>query len=431
MPVTHLSMLARPTTRHFARSVVKRSYSLIQEDANSSPFRTEPHSAKEMTDFGTRRIFNEEHDMFRETVRKFFDDHCKPYTAKWEKQGQVSRECWQQAGAAGLLGAATSVEYGGAGCDAKFSAVVWEEQAYSLCTGPGFFLHSDIVMPYIEHYGTEAQKQKFLPAMAAGEKIGAIAMTEPNAGSDLAGMKSHAVKEADGTYTLNGSKVFITNGAMADVTIVCAKTAPEKGPHGISLFLVETGMPGFSRGKNLDKMGMKAQDTSELFFDNVKLTEDNVLGKENHGFYYLMDELPQERLLIADMGVSQAEKVFEITRAYIKERKAFGKPLAALQTIRHTMAQLKTEICVARAFLDNCIELHARGKLDTATASMAKVIGTDLQHRVADECVQLHGGWGYMTEYPVCKAFLDGRVQKIYGGTNEVMKEVISRDIVR
>eukprot|EP01134_Creolimax_fragrantissima_P001521 CFRG1521T1 len=400
------------------------------EDESSSAFRVEPHSSGKMTDLGTRRIFNEEHDMFRETARKYFDEHCKPYTSEWEKAGHVSREAWLKAGELGLLGCTTSPDYGGSGCDAKYAAIVWEEQAYSLCTGPGFALHSDIVMPYIQHYGTEEQKARILPKMAAGEAIGAIAMTEPAAGSDLAGMKTTALSNGDGTYSMNGSKVFITNGQMADVVIVCAKTAPEKGPHGISLFLVETGMPGFERGKNLTKMGMKAQDTSELFFENVKLTKDNLLGKENHGFYYLMQELPQERLLIADMGIAAAESVFEVTREYIKERKAFGKPLAALQTIRHKMAELKTEICVARSFVDNCIELHAKGKLDTATASMAKVIGTDLQHKVADECVQLHGGWGYMMEYPVCKAFLDGRVQKIYGGTNEIMKEVISRDIV-
>ncbi|KNC87081.1 long-chain specific acyl-CoA dehydrogenase, mitochondrial [Sphaeroforma arctica JP610] len=422
--------LALRTARCGLSSTTRWMSSAAEESESAKAFRVEPHSTGKMTDLGTRRIFNEEHDMFRETARKYFDEECKPHTEKWEAAGMVDRSAWLKAGELGLLGCTTPAEYGGSDCDAKYAAIVWEEQAYSLCTGPGFALHSDIVMPYINHYGSEAQKSRILPKMASGEFIGAIAMTEPAAGSDLAGMKTTALKNEDGTYSLNGSKVFITNGAMADVTIVCAKTAPEKGPHGISLFLVETGMPGFERGKNLSKMGMKAQDTSELFFENVQLTEANLLGKENHGFYYLMQELPQERLLIADMGVAAAEAVFELTRDYVKERKAFGKPLVALQTIRHKLAELKTDICQARSFIDNCIELHSIGKLDTATASMAKVVGTDLQHKVADECVQLHGGWGYMSEYPVCKAFLDGRVQKIYGGTNEIMKEVISRDIV-
>jgi len=382
-----------------------------------------------MLDMGTRRIFNDDHDMFRATARKYFEEEVKPHHAQWEEDGKVSRECWLKAGKLGLLGSATSEEYGGSGVDTLYSAIVWEEQAYSTCTGPGFALHSDIVMPYIENYGSVAQKNKFLPKMATGEWIGAIAMTEPAAGSDLVGMKTTATEEANGSYLLNGSKVFITNGNMADVVIVCAKTDPKKGPHGITLFLVEEGMEGFTRGRLLKKMGMKAQDTSELFFDNVKVPKENVLGKVDSGFYYLMQELPQERLLIADMAVAAAEAYFEMTRAYVKERQAFGKSISSLQTIRHRLAELKTKIVVSRAFTDHCLELHKDKRLDTATASMAKYWGSDLQCAVADECVQLHGGWGYMWEYPICRGYVDARVQRIYGGTNEIMKELISRTI--
>lgn len=420
-----VSTIIRPSLRGQARTFSTGGVALLERD-NSRPDNSKTDT---LLDIGTRQIFNQEHDMFRTMARKFFDDEVKPFHADWEKMGMVSRDVWLKAGELGLLGSATSEAYGGAGCDARYAAIVWEEQAYSLCTGPGFSLHSDIVMPYIEHIGSEAQKKEILPKMASGEWIGAIAMTEPAAGSDLVGMKTVAKEQADGTFLMNGSKVFITNGQMADVLIVCAKTAPEKGPHGISLFLVREGMKGFERGKNLSKMGMKAQDTSELFFDNVRLTKDDLLGELNHGFYYLMKELPQERLLIADMGVAAAEAVFEITRTYMKERQAFGKPLMANQVLRHKMAELKTDIVLGRVFMDHCIEKLAENKLDTSTASMAKYWGTELQHKVADECVQLHGGWGYMSEYPVCRAFLDGRVQKIYGGTNEIMKELISRDI--
>lgn len=435
-----LSQLAIRTSRQLVnkgqvRHLTQASTGLLSASAavqnDSFELRPEPQCGASLLDIGTRRIFNEEHDMFRSMARKFFEEEVKPFHEDWEKLGHVSRDVWLKAGELGLLGAATSDKYGGAGCDAKYAAIVWEEQSYSLCTGPGFSLHSDIVMPYIENIGTEKQKEEILPKMAAGEWIGAIAMTEPAAGSDLAGMKTVAKEQDDGTFLLNGSKVFITNGQMADVTIVCAKTAPEKGPHGISLFLVREGMPGFDKGKNLNKMGMKAQDTSELFFDNVRLTKDDLLGELNHGFYYLMQELPQERLLIADMGIASAEAVFELTRDYMKDRKAFGKPIGSKQVLAHKMAELKTEITIGRVFMDHCIELLAQKRLDTDTASMAKYWGTDLQHKVADECVQLHGGWGYMQEYPVCKAFLDGRVQKIYGGTNEIMKELIQRKIFK
>ena len=253
-------------------------------------------------------------------------------------------------------------------------------------------------------------------------------MTEPGAGSDLQGMKTTAIKDGD-DYILNGSKVFITNGWLADLVIVCAKTDPTKGAKGISLFLVEAGTPGFTKGKKLKKMGMKAQDTAELFFEDVRLPKSALLGKEGAGFMYLMEELPQERLLIADMGVAAAEACYEWTRDYVKQRKAFGKTLSNLQTIQHKLAEMKTDIVVGRTFADHCLELHAAGKLDNGMASMAKYWLTDLQNKVADDCVQLHGGWGYMWEYPVCRAYVDGRVQSIYGGSNEIMKELIARSI--
>jgi len=354
-----------------------------------------------------------------------------PYHAQWEKDGQISREAWLKAGEYGLLGVLTPEKYGGVEADIMYSAIVWEEQSYTGCTGPGFALHSEIVVPYILNYGTEEQKERFLPKMVSGECIGAIAMTEPGAGSDLQGVRTNAVLSDDGShYVLNGSKTFITNGAMADCVIVVAKTNTEcKAAHGTSLLLVETGMEGFERGANLEKMGMKAQDTSELFFDNVKVPVENLLGEENKGFYMLMHELPQERLLIADMAVAASEAAFEWTRAYTKERKAFGATIADFQLTKHKMATMKTEVAVARAFVDQCLEQHARGELDSSTASMAKYWCTDLQMKVADECVQLHGGWGYMWEYPVCRNFADARVQRIYGGSNEIMKELIARDI--
>lgn len=284
-------------------------------------------------------------------------------------------------------------------------------------------------MPYILKYGTAEQKERILPKLISGEWIAAIAMTEPGAGSDLQGVRTTAEKTEGGDFILNGSKTFITNGAMADVVIVVAKTDTAKGAHGISLLIVEEGMEGFKRGRKLKKMGLKAQDTSELFFDNVKVPSANLLGPENKGFYMLMQELPQERLLIADMGVAAAEACFEWTRTYVKERKAFGKHLVDLQTIRHKLAELKTEVVIGRTFVDQCLELHAEERLDGGMASMAKYWATDLQSRVADECVQLHGGAGYMWEYPVARAYADARVQRIYGGSNEIMKELIARSL--
>lgn len=352
-----------------------------------------------------------------------------PYHAEWEDNQMVSREVWLKAGEMGLLGVNCPEAYGGMGLDVLFAAVTWEEQMYAKgCpSGPGFPLHSDIVMPYIVHHGTEAQKQKYLPSMCRGEQILAVAMTEPGAGSDLAGIRTTAVAQPDGTYTLNGSKTYITNGFMSDVVVVVAKTSPEKGAHGMSLFLVDTRLPGFTKGKPLKKLGLKAQDTCELFFEDVVLPADSMLGEKDKGFYYLMEELPQERLLLAVEAQSRAENAFECARAWCRERIAFGKPLNDKQTVRHKLAEMKTALAVNRAFVDQCLVVHAEGRLDAYTASMAKLSSTDLAWKVCDDAVQLHGGAGFMLEYPVSRMLADARVPRIYGGANEIMKELVGR----
>jgi acyl-CoA dehydrogenase len=317
--------------------------------------------------------------------------------------------------------------YGGAGADKLYSVAQMEEIARAGVSGIGFGLHSEIVAPYILHYGTEAQKKHYLPLLATGEMVGAIAMSEPAAGSDLQGVKTTAIKQVDGSYLLNGSKTFITNGWHADLVIVVAKTDPAAGAKGTSLLLVEQGMPGFSKGKRLKKLGMKAQDTSELFFDNVKVPAENLLGGEGKGFICLMEQLPWERLQIAIGAVASAQAAIDWTVDYVKDRKVFGQPVASYQNTRYTLAELQTEVQVARVFVDKCCELIVQEQLDTATASMAKYWCSDLQCKVMDECVQLFGGYGYMWEYPITRAYADARVQRIYGGTNEIMKEVISR----
>lgn len=391
--------------------------------------RPEPQVAETLMQIGTRRIFDHDHDMYRELCRNFYKDNVTPFEKDWEADGHVSREVWTQAGANGMLGVTVPEEYGGLGLDAKYAAVHWEEQSYALSSGVGFSLHSEIVCPYIVHYGSEEMKRNYLPKLISGEWISAIAMTEPGAGSDLQGMRTNAVKDGD-DYIINGSKTFITNGWHADLVIVCAKTDPTAGAKGISLFAVETSTPGFIKGRKLKKMGMKSQDTAELFFEDMRVPASALIGGvEGKGFPQLMTELPQERLLIAVGGLAAAEACFEITRSYVNERKAFGKPIGTLQTIKHNMAEMKTELAMARAFTDRCIELLNDKKLDSVSASMAKYWVTDLQCSVIDRCVQLHGGWGYMWEYPVCRAFVDARVQRIYGGTNEIMKELIGRGI--
>ena len=379
-----------------------------------------------------RSLFNSDHEAFRDSFRRFVEKEITPFHEGWEEQGYVDREVWRAAGENGFLCLTMPEAYGGAGADKLYSVVQMEEIARAGVSGIGFGLHSEIVAPYILHYGTEEQKKKYLPLLATGEMVGAIAMSEPAAGSDLQGVKSTAIKQPDGSYLLNGSKTFITNGWHADLVIVVAKTDPAAGAKGTSLLLVEQGMPGFSKGKRLKKLGMKAQDTSELFFDNVKVPAENLLGGaafEGRGFICLMEQLPWERLQIAIGAVAAAQAAIDWTVDYVKERKVFGQAVANYQNTRYTLAELQTEVQVARVFVDKCCELVAVDKLDTATASMAKYWCSDLQCKVMDECVQLFGGYGYMWEYPITRAYADARVQRIYGGTNEIMKEVISRSM--
>lgn len=376
-----------------------------------------------------RTLFDSDLEGFRDSVRKFLEKEAAPFHEQWEKDGQVSRELWSKAGEMGFLCPTAPEEYGGLGCDFRYSAVVMEEVAFQGLTGIGWSLHSDIVMPYVLNWGTEEQKQHYIPKLISGEMVGAIAMTEPGAGSDLQGVKTTAIKDGD-EYVINGSKTFITNGQLADLVIVVAKTNPADGAKGTSLFLVEAGTAGFEKGSNLNKVGMKAQDTSELFFNDVRVPAANLLGGEGMGFIALMKELPQERLLVGLTGMAAAEAALEWTIDYVKERKAFGKPIAAFQNTRFKLAELKAECTSMRVFVDKCLELHLEKKLDVPTAAMLKQLTTDLQCKVMDECVQLHGGYGYMWEYPIARAWADARVQKIYAGTNEIMKEIVAREIL-
>jgi alkylation response protein AidB-like acyl-CoA dehydrogenase len=377
-----------------------------------------------------RTLYSPDHEAFRDSFRRFMDKEIAPFHADWEDQGYVDRAVWNKAGENGFLCMSMPEAYGGSGADRLYSVIQMEELGRAGFSGIGYSLHNEIVAPYIERYGTEGQKAKFLPAMASGAMIGAIAMSEPAAGSDLQGIKTTALKQADGSYILNGSKTFITNGWHADMVIVVAKTNPAAGAKGTSLLLIERGMPGFSVGKRLKKMGMKAQDTSELFFDQVHVPAENLLGGdalENKGFICLMEQLPWERLQIAISAVAAAQAAIDWTVDYVKERKVFGQTVGSFQNTRFTLAELQTQVQIAAVFVDKCTELLLQDKLDTATASMAKYWSSDLQCKVMDECVQLFGGYGYMWEYPITRAYADARVQRIYGGTNEIMKEVITR----
>jgi len=375
-----------------------------------------------------RTLFSPEHETFRDSARRFMEEEVKPHDEKWQEQGYVDREVWLKAGKNGFLCMSMPEEYGGAGADRLYSMVLIEEQARANNSSLGWGLHSEIVAPYLLNYGSEVLKKKYLPKMASGEMIGAIAMSEPGAGSDLQGVKTNAIRKSD-RYLVNGSKTFITNGWNCDLVIVVAKTDPTQGAKGTSLIVVDTSMKGFTKGKRLKKMGLKGQDTAELFFDNVEVPAENLIGQENNGFVYLMQELPWERMQIAIAAVAKTEAAIRWTIDYVRERKAFGKAVASFQTTRFKLAELATEAQVARVFVDRCMELLLAKKLDTATASMAKYWVTDLECRVIDECVQLHGGYGYMWEYPISQAYVDARVQRIYGGTNEIMKELISRSI--
>ena len=376
-----------------------------------------------------RKLYDSDHDMFRDSIRKFLQVEALPQHEQWELDGMVSDDIWLRAGEQGFLCPSVPVEYGGVCADFRYNCIVTEEVSRSGCTGLGWALHSDISVPYIVRYGSDEQKEKYLRRCVSGELITAIAMTEPGAGSDIQGTKTSAVRDGD-HYILNGSKTFITNGQKAGLVIVVAKTDASAGAKGISLFLVEKGMVGFTKGKKLQKLGLKAQDTAELFFQDVKVPKANLLGEEGRGFIYLMQDLPQERLNIAVIANGMCQSVLEATVDYTKERKAFGTSVAAFQNTQFKLAELSAEVSSAEVFLDRCTELLLEGSLDSVTASKLKLLTTELQCKVADECLQLHGGWGYMWEYPVCRAFADARVQRIYGGTNEIMKLIISRDLM-
>ncbi len=378
-----------------------------------------------------RTIFTEEHNMFRDSFRHFVEKEIVPYYEQWEKDGIVSREMWRKAGEQGFLGLNVPEEYGGAGVDDYiYSAIIHEETVRSGASsaGSGIGLHNDIVIPYFLAYANEEQKRRWLPGMCSGELITAIAMTEPDTGSDLAAVRTTAIHEGD-TYLLNGQKTFITNGILSDVVIVVAKTNPAMRHKGISLLVVERGMKGFERGRNLVKMGMKAQDTAELIFDNVEVPDSNLLGEEGKGFYYLMHELARERLNVAVGAMAACEAMLEITLDYCKQRHAFGQAIGSFQNSRFRLAEMETEIEIGRVFVDRCIVDLNAGELTPETAAMAKWWTSDLQKRVADQCVQLHGGYGYMMEYPIARFYLDARVQSIYAGTNEIMKEIIGRSM--
>jgi len=375
-----------------------------------------------------RTLFTPEHETFRDSVRRFLEAEVKPNDERWQEQGYADKSVWKKAGENGFLCMSMPEEYGGSGADRLFSMVLIEEQARINNSTLGWGLHSEIVAPYLLNYGSDALKRKYLPKMASGDMVGAIAMSEPGAGSDLQAVKTTALRK-DGAYVLNGSKTFITNGWNCDLVIVVAKTDPALGAKGTSLILVEAGTEGFRKGKRLRKLGLKAQDTSELFFDDVRVPAANLLGREGEGFVYLMQELPWERLIIAIRSVANAEAAIEWTLDYTRNRKAFGKSVFDFQTTRFKLAELKTEVQVGRVFVDRCIEASLEGRLDPATAAMAKCWCTDMHCRVIDECVQLHGGSGFMLEYPITRAYADARVQRIFGGTNEIMKEVISRTL--
>ncbi|MFG2102337.1 acyl-CoA dehydrogenase family protein [Micromonospora echinaurantiaca] len=375
-----------------------------------------------------QHLYERDHDEFRDLCREFLAREAVPHHERWEAAGIVDREVWRKAGAAGLLGMDVDPEYGGGGQrDFRYNAVLVEEIVAAGCSGLGFGLHNDVVAPYLTELTTDDQRKRWLPGFCSGDLVTAIAMSEPGAGSDLAGVRTSAVRDGD-ALVLNGQKTFITNGELADLVIVVARAA-DQGAHGVSLIAVETGTPGFTRGRRLAKVGLKANDTAELFFDDCRVPAENLIGTENHGFYHLMANLPRERLSIAVAAVAAAEKLLAVTLDYARSRQAFGRPIGAFQHNRFLLAELDTEVTIARTFVNHCVAEFNAGRLSVTDAAKAKWWTTELQNRVADRCVQLHGGYGYMLEYPVAKAWLDGRVQTIYGGTTEIMKEIIGRGL--
>ncbi len=377
-----------------------------------------------------RSIFSAEHEMWRESVRRFVEKEIVPFHAQWEHDGIVPRELWLKAGEAGMLCCTVDEKYGGLGLDYLFDVVVYEELWRVGASGPGFLIHSDLVATYIQSFGTEAQKLQWLPRMVSGEAIGSLGMTEPHAGSDLKAIRTRAVRDGD-EFVINGQKVFISNGQLCDVLVLATKTDSAAGAKGVTLFLVEGDRAGFIRGKNLEKLGMKAQDTSELFFDNVRIPASNLLGEEGRGFAQMMTKLPQERLAQAVRSATVTETVIEWTADYTAERMAFGQPIAEFQNTQFVLADLKARAVMARVFTDKCIELFMKGELDPVDAAMAKMVTSELHCETVDKCLQLFGGWGYMWDYPITRAYADARIVKIAGGSIEIMKTIIGRDMFK
>lgn len=376
-----------------------------------------------------RKLFNSDHDLFRDTVRRFIEEHVTPFHAQWEKDGQVPKDLWIKAGQLGLLCCNVPEEFGGMGGDFLHSTILIEEMARAGTTGPTFYLHSDIVAPYLVDFGTKEQKQKWLPKMATGEVIGALGMSEPSGGSDVQNIRTQAIRDGD-SYVINGQKVFITNGHTADILVLACKTDPTARGKGVSLIIVETNTPGFTRGRKLEKMGCKAQDTSELFFSDVRVPVSNLIGAEGGGFAMLMTQLAQERLVQAIRGVSSSEAALQWTKEYAVDRKMFGQTLADFQNTRFKLAGLTAEVLAQRVFVDCCIEMHLKGEFDAVDAACAKLVTTELQGKVMDECLQFFGGWGYMWEYPIARAFADARMCRLGGGAAEVMRQIIGNSIL-
>jgi acyl-CoA dehydrogenase len=378
----------------------------------------------------SRTLFAPEHELFRDNVRRFIAEEITPFHDEWERAGVVPRELWRKAGEAGFLCCSVPEEYGGAGADYLYDVVVFEEMARAGATGPGFMIHTDLVATYIRSFGSEAQKRHWLPKMIAGEAIGSLGMTEPHAGSDLKNIRTRAVRDGD-DYVITGQKVFISNGQLCDILVLATKTDSAAGAKGITLFLVEGDRAGFTRGRNLDKLGLKAQDTSELFFENVRVPATNMLGREGEGFSVMMKQLAQERLAQAIRSATVVETVIEWTVEYTAGREAFGQTIADFQNTQFKLAELKTEAAAGRVLTDRCIELFMKGALDPIDAAMAKLFLSNLHCKAVDECLQLFGGWGYMWEYPIARAYADARVVKIAGGSVEIMKYLIGRDMFK
>ena len=384
-------------------------------------------------DFFERNVYNADHEQFRAVFRSWLDKEVVPNHEKWEDEGIVPREVWLEAGRHGFLGYHVPEEFGGGGVDDfKFGAVMQEEVSDTGVIGSanGMTLHNDIVLPYYLSLANEEQRRRWLPKMVTGEYISAIAITEPNTGSDMAGIRTNAVKKS-GAWVVNGAKTFITNGINADLVLTVCRTDPDAGHRGFSLIVLERGMKGFERGRNLEKLGMHAQDTAELFFDNVEVPEENVLGEPGMGFMYLTTNLAQERFAMALGAVAVARAALRWTMEYTRERKAFGQSIASFQNTKFVLAELHSEVQMASAYVDRCLELHCEGKLTVEQAAAAKFLTTELQNKVVDRCLQLHGGYGYMKEYPIARAWADSRIQTIYGGTSEIMKEIVGRSIAK